>query len=192
VLGATDSVKFGGEVTVSSADVLMPSEATVMVEVPTAIPVANPVALIVAIAVLLLANVRGPPAMELPYWSLGAAVNCWVTPTCTDAACGVSVIEEKEGGAGVVEGFVEAGVGLPPQLTNERKIRAIDARDISFHFSSMIAKLVALDRTFLQSSNEVSLETMTKNVACRWRLFSSGTATSRCTGFASSKVSDTA
>lgn len=139
MLGATDSVKFGGEVTVSSADVLIPSEATVMVEVPSAIPVANPVALIVAIAVLLLANVRGTPAMELPYWSLGAGVNCWVTPTCTDAACGVSVIEEKEGGAGF-----EAGVGLPPQLTNKRKIRAIDARDVSFHFFSMIAKLVAL------------------------------------------------
>ena len=69
-------MKFGGEVTVSSADVLIPSEATVMVEVPTAIPVAHPVVLIVAIAVLLLANVRGPPVMELPYWSLGAAVNC--------------------------------------------------------------------------------------------------------------------
>ena len=47
-----------------------------MVEVPVAIPVANPVALMVAIAGLLLANVRGPPAMELPYWSLGVAVNC--------------------------------------------------------------------------------------------------------------------
>lgn len=76
MLGATDSVKFGGEVTVSSADVLMPSDATVMVEVPAAIPVANPVALIVAIAVLLLANVSEPPAMELPYWSLGVPVNC--------------------------------------------------------------------------------------------------------------------
>ena len=139
MLGATDSVKFGGEVTVSSADVLIPFEATVMVEVPAAIPVAHPVVLIVAIAVLLLANVRGPPAMELPYWSLGAAVNCWATPTCTDAPCGVSVIEDKEGGAGVV-GFVEAGVGLPPQLTNKRKVSAIDARDIRFHFFFMIAK----------------------------------------------------
>jgi hypothetical protein len=69
-------VKFGGAVTVSSADVLIPAEATVMVEVPVAIPVANPVALMVAIAGLLLAKVRGPPAMELPYWSFGAAVNC--------------------------------------------------------------------------------------------------------------------
>ena len=146
MLGATDSVKFGGEVTVSSADVLMPPDATVMVEVPTAIPVANPVALMVAIAVLLLANVRGTSVIALPYWSLGAAVNCWVTPTCTDAACGVSVIEDKEGGAGVVGGFVEAGVGLPPQLTNKSKrmTRAIDARDISFNFFSRIAKLVAL------------------------------------------------
>lgn len=185
-------MKFGGEVTVSCADVLIPSEATVMVEVPTAIPVANPVALIVAIAELLLAKVRGPPAMKLPYWSLGAAVNCWVTPTRTDAAFGVSVIEEREGGAGVVEGFVEAGVGLPPQFTSKRKTRATDARDMSFRFFSMTTKLVALGRTFLQSSNEVSLETMTKNVACRWRLFSSGTATSRCTGFTSSKVSETA
>src|SRR5260370_37181994 len=33
---------------------------------------------------------------------------------------------------------------------------------------------------------------MTKNVACKWRLFNSGTATSRCTVLASSKVSDTA
>jgi hypothetical protein len=139
----TDSVKFGGEVTVSSADVLMPPEATVMVEVPAAIPVANPVALMVAIAVSLLANVRGPTAMELPYWSFGAAVNCWATPTCTDAACGVSVIDESEGGAGF-----EAGVGLPPQLTDKRrikiKIRAMDARDIGFHFFFMIANLVAL------------------------------------------------
>jgi hypothetical protein len=125
-------VKFGGEVTVSSADVLIPSEATVILDVPTAIPVANPVALTVAIAVLLLANVRGTPAIELPYWSLGAAVNCWVTPTCIDAACGVSGIEEREGGAAVVGGFVEAGVGLPPQLTNKRRIRAIDTRDFSF------------------------------------------------------------
>ena len=137
--GATDSVKFGGAVTVSSADVLIPFEVTVMVEVPAAIPVANPVALIVAIAVSLLANVRGPTAMELPYWSLGAAVNCWVSPACTDAACGVSVIDEREGGAGF-----EAGVGLPPQLTDKRKIRAIDARDIGFHFFFMIANLVAL------------------------------------------------
>lgn len=76
VLGAADKVKFGGEVTVSSADVLIPSEVTVMVEVPTAIPLADPVALIVAIAVSLLVNVRGPPARELPYWSLGVAVNC--------------------------------------------------------------------------------------------------------------------
>ena len=144
MLGVTDSVKFGGEVTVSSADVLTPSEATVMVEVPTAIPVANPVALMAAISVLLLANVRGTLAMELPYWSLGVAVNCCVTPTCTDAACGVRVIEDKEGGAGVVAGFVEAGVGLPPQPTNKRKIRAIEARDISFNFFSRIAKLVAL------------------------------------------------
>jgi hypothetical protein len=140
VLGAADSVKLGGGVTVRSADVLITPEVTVMVEVPTAIPVADPVALIVAIAVSLLANVRGPPAMELPYWSLGVAVNCCVTPTCTDAACGVSVIEEKEGGAG----FVEAGVGLPPQLTDKRKVRAIEARDISFDFFSRIAKLVAL------------------------------------------------
>ena len=104
-------MKFGGEVTVSSADVLMPSEATVIVEVPTAIPVAKPVALIVAIAGLLLANVRGALATELPYWSLGVALNCWGTPTCTDAVCGVSVIEESEGGAGLVE----AVVGLPPK-----------------------------------------------------------------------------
>jgi hypothetical protein len=116
-----------------------------MVEVPTAIPVANPVALIEAIAGLLLANVRGTLAMELPYWSLGAAVNCCVTPTCTDAPCGVSVIEEKVGGAG----FAEAGVGLPPQLTDKRtirkirKIRAIDARYIRFRFFSTIAKLMA-------------------------------------------------
>ena len=144
VLGAADSVKFGGGVTVNSADVLMPSEATVMVEVPTAIPVANPVALMVAIAGLLLANVRVAPAMELPYWSLGVAVNCCVTPTCADADCGVSVIEDKEGGAGVVAGFVEAGVGLPPQPTSKRKIRAMEARDISFDFFSRIAKLVAL------------------------------------------------
>jgi hypothetical protein len=161
VLGATDSVKFGGGVTVSTADVLIPSEATVMVEVPTAIPVANPVALMVAISVLLLANVKGTLAMELPYWSLGVAVNCCVTPTCTDAACGVSVIEDKEGGAGVVAGFVEAGVGLPPQPTSKRKIRAIDARDISFNFFSRIAKLVAL-WPHLSPSNEVSLGTMTK------------------------------
>jgi hypothetical protein len=139
VLGATDNVKFGGEVTVSSADVLIPSDATVMVEVPTAIPVANPVALIVAIVVSLLANVRGPPAMELPYWSLGVAVNCCVTPTCTDAGCGVSVIDDKERRAGAVE----AGVGLPPQLTHKRKIRARGARDISFHCFSMVAKVVA-------------------------------------------------
>jgi len=140
VLGATDRVKFGGGVTVSSAEVLMPSEVTVMVEVPAAIPVANPVALTVAIAALLLANVRGPLAIELPYWSLGVAVNCWVNPTCSDAAFGVSVIEDKDGGAG----FVEAGVGLPPQLTNKREIREIDARNISFRFFSMIAKPVAL------------------------------------------------
>ena len=50
------------------------------------------------------------------------------------------MIEEKEGGAG----FVEAGVGLPPQLTDKRKVRAIEARDISFDFFSRIAKLVAL------------------------------------------------
>ena len=145
-MGVTDSVKFGGEVTVSSADVLTPSDVAVMVEVPTAIPVANPVALMVAIARLLLANVRGTPVIEPPYWSLGAAVNCWVTPTCTDAACGVSVIEDKEGGAGVVAGLVEAGVGLPPQPTSKSKmkIRAIDARDIRFDFFSRIAKLVAL------------------------------------------------
>ena len=49
------------------------------------------------------------------------------------------MIEDKEGGAGVV-GFVEAGVGLPPQLTNKRKVSAIDARDIRFHFFFMIAK----------------------------------------------------
>ena len=140
----TDSVKFGGEVTVSSADVLIPPDATVMVEVPTAIPVAKPVALMVAIAVLLLANVRGTLAMELPYWSLGVAANCWVTPTCTEAACGVSVIEEREGVAAVVAGLVEAGVGLPPQPTNKRKIRAIEARDISFDFFSRIAKLMIL------------------------------------------------
>ena len=139
-------MKFGGEVTVSSADVLMPSEATVIVEVPTAIPVAKPVALIVAIAGLLLANVRGALATELPYWSLGVALNCWGTPTCTDAVCGVSVIEESEGGAGLVE----AGVGLPPQLTHKRKIKATGARDISFHFFSMIAKLMALESTFLR------------------------------------------
>jgi hypothetical protein len=173
VLGATDKVKFGDEVTVSTADELIPSEATVMVEVPTAIPVAIPVALMVAIAGLLLANVRGLPAKELPYWSLGVAVNCCVAPTCTDAACGVSVIEDKEGGAGVVEGLVEAGVGLPPQLTDKskskRKIRAIDARGISFHFLSMIAKPVALS-PHLSPSNKVSLET---TVACGWRLYAS-------------------
>ena len=132
VLGVTDSVKFGGEVTVSSADVLIPPEATVMVEVPVAIPVANPVALMVAIAMLLLANVRGLLAMELPYWSLASAVNCWVAPAGTDAACGVSTIEEREAGAGAIGGFVEAGVGLPPQPTNKRKIRATGARDSSF------------------------------------------------------------
>lgn len=132
-----DSVKFGGGVTVSSADVLMPSEVAVMVEVPAAIPVANPVALMVAIAVLLLANARELPAMELPYWSLGVAVNCWVTPTCTDADCGLSVIEERAGDAVLV-----AAVGLPPQLADKSKrtIRAKDARDISFRFFFMIAK----------------------------------------------------
>jgi len=142
VPGAADSVKSGAAVTVSSADVLMPSDATVMVEVPAAIPVANPVALMVAIPGLLLANVRGPPpAMELPYWSLGAPVNCCVNPTCTDAACGASVIEDKEGGASLVE----PGVGLPPQLTHKskRKIRAMDVRNISFRFFPMIARLVA-------------------------------------------------
>jgi hypothetical protein len=139
VLGAADSVKFGGGVTVSSADVLIPSDSTVMVEVPAAIPVAKPFELMVAIAVLLLANVRGPRAMELPYWSLGVAANCWFPPTCTDAACGVSSIEDKEGSAG----FVEAGVGLPPQLAHKREMTVIDARDISFHLFSMIAKLVA-------------------------------------------------
>jgi hypothetical protein len=136
ILDALDRVKFGGGVTVSRADVLMPSELTVMVEVPAAIPVANPVALMVAIAALLLANVRGAAAMELPYWSLGAAVNCWVTPTCTDAACGVNVIEDKEGDASLVE----AGEGLPPQLTHKRRMRAIETRDISFHFFLMIVR----------------------------------------------------
>lgn len=140
MLGATDSVKLGGAVTVSSADVLTPLEVTLMVEVPAAIPVAKPVALMVAIAVLLLANVRAPPAMESPYWSFGAAVNCCVLPTCNDAACGVSVIEDKEG----CEFFVEAAVGLPPQLTNKRERTAIDARDISFLFFFKIAKFVAL------------------------------------------------
>ena len=66
-LGAADNVKFGSAVTVSCADVLMPSDVTVMVEVPAAIPVAKPVVLMVAIAGLLLANVSEPPAMELPY-----------------------------------------------------------------------------------------------------------------------------
>jgi len=139
VLGALERVKSGGGVTVSGADVLTPSDVTVMVEAPGAIPVANPDALIVAIAVLLLANVREPPAMELPYWSFGAAVNCSTDPTCTDAACGVSVIEVSEG----IASLVEAGVGLPPQLTSKRDITAIDARNISFRFFSMIAKLVA-------------------------------------------------
>jgi hypothetical protein len=138
VLGATDKVKFGGEVTVSSADVLIPSDAAVMVEVPTAIPVANPVALMVAIAGLLLANASEPAAMELPYWSLGSAVNCWVSPTSTDAVRGVNVIEDKEGAAGLVD----ADVGLPPQLTN-RLTRAIDARDISLRFFPGIARHVA-------------------------------------------------
>jgi len=150
-LGMADSVKFGGAVTVSSADALMPSEATVMVEVPTAIPVANPVALMVAIAVLLLANVSEPPAMELPYWSLGSAVNCWVSPACSDATCGVSVIEDKEGGAG----FVEAGVGLPPQPTNKRKTKAMEARTVGFHLLSFIANLVALDRSFSKVQRQV-------------------------------------
>jgi hypothetical protein len=182
VLGAADSVKFGGEVTVSRADELTPSEVAVMVEVPTAIPVANPVALMVAIAVLLLANVRETAAMELPYWSFGPAVNCWVSSTSTDAACGVSVIEDKEGGAGLVE----AGVGLPPQLPNKRTISAIDARDDSFHVLSMIAKLVALDRTFLQSSSDVSLPTSDKERCERMVLIQFRNATSRFTGFASS------
>jgi hypothetical protein len=143
VLGAADSVKLG-EITVSSADVRMPSEVTVMVEVPAAIPVAKPVALIVAIAVLLLANARVPPAMESPFWSFGAAVNCCAPPTWTDAACGVSVIEETEGDAPLVE----AAVGLPPQLTDQRRIKikksVIVARDISCRFFSKIAKFVAL------------------------------------------------
>jgi hypothetical protein len=46
------------------------------------------------------------------------------------------VIEEKAGGAGLVE----TGVGLPPQLTDKRKVRAIEARHISFHFFFVIAK----------------------------------------------------
>jgi hypothetical protein len=66
------------------------------------------------------------------------AVNCLVNPTCTDAACGVSVIEDKEGSAV----FVEAAVGLPPQLTDKRTIRR-RATDASF-LLSMISKLVAL------------------------------------------------
>lgn len=59
-------MKFGGAVTVSSADVLTPPDATVMMEVPAALPVAKPLAVMVAIAVLPLTNVRVPPAMELP------------------------------------------------------------------------------------------------------------------------------
>jgi hypothetical protein len=163
VLGATDKVKLGGEVTVSTADVRIPSDATVMVEVPAAIPVAKPVALMVAIAVLLLAKVRGASAMELPYWSFGVAVNCSLTPTSTDAVCGVSAIEEREGD--VV--FVDAAVGLPPQLTNKREITAIHARDISFRFFSKIAKLVAFGRTFLGlTSGEVQSRCQLQN--CAW------------------------
>lgn len=135
-----DRVKFGGGVTVSSADVLMPFELTVMLEVPAAIPVANPVALMEAIAALLLANVKELAAIALPYWSFGVAENCSVSPTCTDAVCGVRVIEDKEGGAS----FVEAGVGLPPQLTHKRKIGAIDARNIGFHFFSMIVRILII------------------------------------------------
>src|ERR1022692_71357 len=56
--------------TVSNADALIPSAATVMLEVPAAIPIINPVALIVATVGLLLANVRGTFAMGLPYWSV--------------------------------------------------------------------------------------------------------------------------
>ncbi len=56
----------------------------------------------------------------------------------------------------------------------------------------MIADLVPCNCVFLQSSDRVSLEIMTKKVPRRWRLFSSGTTTSKCTGLASSKVSDTA
>jgi hypothetical protein len=163
VLGAAESVKFGGEVTVSCAEALMPSEDTVMVEVPAAIPVAKPVALMAAIAELLLANLSEAPAKELPYWSLDSAVNCWVSPTSTDAVCGVRVIEDKEGGASLVE----TGVGLPPQPTNKRRTKAMDARDDRFHlfslfavfsffsFFSVIAKFVALDRGFLHLSGDV-------------------------------------
>jgi hypothetical protein len=181
-LGAADSVKFGGVVTVSCADVLMPSEATVMVEFPAAIPVANPVALMAATAGLLLANVSEPPAMGLPYWSFGAAVNCWVRPTSSDAVCGVSAIEDKEGGAG----FVEADVGLPPQLPNKRTISAIDARDDSLQLFRVITKFVALDRTFLQSSSDVGLKTDDKERCLQVVLIQLQNATSRSTGFASS------
>ena len=59
-------MKFG-EITLRTADVLMPSDATVMVEVPAAIAVAKPFALMVAIAVLLLVYAREARAMELPY-----------------------------------------------------------------------------------------------------------------------------
>ena len=62
-----------------------------------------------------------------------------MTPACTDAVCGVNVIEERKGNAGLVE----AGVGLPPQLTHKRRTMEIDARNISFRFFSVIIKLVA-------------------------------------------------
>ena len=65
------------------------------------------------------------------------------------------MIEDKEGGAG----FVEADVGLPPQLPNKRTISAIDARGDSLQLFRVIAKFVALDCTFLQSSSDVGLKT---------------------------------
>ena len=60
-------MKFGGVVTVSKAELLMPSAVAVIVAEPAETPVARPLASIVAIAVSLLENVRGPLVMEFPY-----------------------------------------------------------------------------------------------------------------------------
>src|SRR5712691_7344326 len=89
--GVTVTPATGTGVTVTLDVPLCPSLVAVIVAEPAATPVTSPLPFTVAMAVLLLDQVTTRPVRGFPFASLGVAVSCTVSPTCTLAGDGVTV-----------------------------------------------------------------------------------------------------
>src|SRR5712692_2202845 len=93
VAGLTVTDATGTFVAVTAAAPVLPSQAAVMIAVPTAMAATSPVPSTVATPALLLVHVTVRPVKTFPFASFGVAVSCAVCPISILAVAGLTVTE---------------------------------------------------------------------------------------------------